>query len=695
MKQIIALIGFGPRGLSILERLLAIAKSEKNRPEFIVHIISDGKFGCGVHVTDQPMSLLVNTVASQITMFADQSVKGAGPVTDGPCFYTWLTLFNYYYDEETRQYNQKGVGRKVQPNDYLPRAIFGEYLHWTAGSVIRELWQFADITIHMRQAVSINKLPDDKYEVSLDNGEVVVSDYLILATGHAENIPDDTEIRYALVAKKLAGINPHFAYTANPYPIAKLTSNISPDATIAIEGFGLTATDILSELTIGRGGRFMANASGGYDYEKSGKEPTIVLYSRNGIPFSGRAVNQKGASSQYKPSIFTLERIQQLKEQYGIGVTKQLDFERHVLPDIIEEMMFCYYSTLLRQEEPEKMDKFILSWMQCGHHPDQLNKLIELHFTGKKLFNWQEIMDPTLGRVFDFSSYRAWLLDYLYQDFNECLKGNVDGAFKSACDVLRDIRDIIRSVIDFAGLTESSHRVFIEKYVPVMNRISVGPPKERIAELIALVEAGVVDIFTGRNPSVSLDEESAKFVIKTGENMTDQRTLCVDQVITARIASTAIEKNNSPFIRSSLRAGLIRPFLNGRFHPGGIDLDRRYHPINASGQAETHLWALGTIAEGPKYYTYIVPRKGVNSTGLVDAGRIILDLFEAMYEKQRHAQRLSVFFKSSAEIALCAMGMLVACVALYAVIKGFVIKFIEADNADHMVSQEGWRGYQP
>lgn len=85
-----AIVGMGPRGLSVLERLCS------NIPELLpnhnieIHVIDPYPIGAGsVWRTDQSKHLLMNTVASQVTVFTDESVDCEGPILPGPSLYEW------------------------------------------------------------------------------------------------------------------------------------------------------------------------------------------------------------------------------------------------------------------------------------------------------------------------------------------------------------------------------------------------------------------------------------------------------------------------------------------------------------------------------------------------------------------------------------------------------------------------------
>jgi hypothetical protein len=53
-----------------------------------------------------------------------------------------------------------------------------------------------------------------------------------------------------------------------------------------------------------------------------------------------------------------------------------------------------------------------------------------------------------------------------------------------------------------------------------------------------------------------------------------------------------------------LKRGLSRPYYNGVFHPGGIDIDRNGQPLDGQGAVLPNVWALGYPAEGAHYYTH-------------------------------------------------------------------------------------------
>src|SRR5262249_6196514 len=157
----------------------------------------------------------------------------------------------------------------------------------------------------------------------------------------------------------------------------------------------------------------------------------------------------------------------------------------------------------------------------------------------------------------------------------------------------------------------------------------------RNMELLALLDAGVASFGPGPKPVLSFDAENARFALcSTGFAKSDERY--VDVVVRARIDCAVYpEKQKSPLIRNMLRRGALRPYTNGSFVPGGIDVDASQNVISASGEAHSNLWALGIIVEGPNWCTYVLPRALVNSRFLQFSGRCALEIFARL--AARHA----------------------------------------------------------
>ncbi|MCL2898715.1 FAD/NAD(P)-binding protein [Brenneria tiliae] len=450
-RTTVAILGVGPRGLSILERLLTLYHHFPLSGEINVLLIDPNEMGTGIHSLRQPDHLLVNTVACQITLFGDDTVKDVGPVRQGPNFYQWATQPGYRNIDGIFVRTEYG-GRTLKENDYLSRRLLGEYLAWAYREFSRDLPSGISIQTVRQRAVNLNPRQDGKTDIILAEGCSYSADFVYITTGHGKNMHslDDHCLQQFVAANQTK--NTFLRYYSTPYPTEQLNA-IAPQARVLLQGIGLTAYDVLSQLTYGRGGIF-TEKDGQLHYTPSGREPAIALFSRQALPFSSRGRNQKGCGGQYTPLFFTLDTIHHLRMQSRIATgSLQLDFETQLLPLLLKEMSYVYRSTWLgRWLDP---DTYAVT-------PEDDQRI-------------QELLYPYRNKTFaSLDDYTQFFAGYLGEDLQAAVAGNVDGPVKAATDALRDIRDILRAAIDFSGLTDSSHRRFVEHFNPNFNRISAG-----------------------------------------------------------------------------------------------------------------------------------------------------------------------------------------------------------------------------
>jgi hypothetical protein len=195
--------------------------------------------------------------------------------------------------------------------------------------------------------------------------------------------------------------------------------------------------------------------------------------------------------------------------------------------------------------------------------------------------------------------------------------------------VLRDARAPLQDMIEHGGLLPASHRKFLSVYNPAINRVTFGPPRRRNEELLALMAAGVLAVGAGPNPVLRIDEERSQFALHT-RYLNGAAIRHLDALVVARLDAYSPATDDSVLSINLLRRGLVRPFYNGSFHPGGIDIDGANHPLDRAGAANPRLWVLGFPVEGPHYYTHALPRPHTHARAVLDAERCVVALFGAI-----------------------------------------------------------------
>lgn len=319
----VAILGMGPRGLSVLERMVVRLREEPPDDDVVIWAVDPVEHGSGrVWRTGQPEWLVMNATAGEVTV---RSPDGFVPDPEvGP------------------------------PGGCPPRRSYGGYLAAVFGALCRGAPPRVSVRPVLASATSIVGGKRGRLVVGLDRGGPLEVDKVVLATGHGT---EDSE------ADRVEGCPVIRAGIAADMPL----DTVAPGTTVALRGLGLTFYDLVRSFSVGRGGRFTRSPSGRLRYVPSGREPLIVAGSRGGLPFRARP----GVTGEYettpKPVVFTPDVVDQLRERSrATRGTAQLDFAQDVEPVIQAEVELAYHGC----------------WARLGHGREDVPPL-DLHHLGR------------------------------------------------------------------------------------------------------------------------------------------------------------------------------------------------------------------------------------------------------------------------------------------------------------------------
>ena len=138
--------------------------------------------------------------------------------------------------------------------------------------------------------------------VRLEDGRHLKVDRAVLTTGHQICEPPAEQRRLeAFAARRL-----HAQYIRGDSSADLPLDTIPAGVTVGVIGLGLSFYDVMAQLTLGRGGRFVDDGDGRLRYLPSGREPLLVAGSRGGLPLPARGRNQKRPDHTYRPRILTV-----------------------------------------------------------------------------------------------------------------------------------------------------------------------------------------------------------------------------------------------------------------------------------------------------------------------------------------------------------------------------------------------------
>jgi FAD-NAD(P)-binding len=471
MRQRIAIVGLGHRGLAVLERVLALAGHTHRQTSVL--IVEPHQLGVGVHWRDQPEYLWLNTVAGQATAFADATMVDGAPVLGGPPLLTWC------HEQGVTLEDDAGGRRPVNVDDFVPRHVWGDYLAMAAHQVLARAPQCATIEIHRGEARQVRAADGERGAVvTLDDGTEHRVDLAFITTGHG--IRSDRPV----IAEDDDGLD--------CYPLPTTLDSIAPGQTVAITGMGLTAFDVMAALTVGRGGQF-AREGDRLRYRASGAEPGIVLISRTGRFPCARPARPRTTPKTHG-RVFTDQALAQARAARPGG---RLDFREDVLPLLHREVT----------ERPLGAEQRRLAEAVLATEPPWFD----------------DVEAYTDAMVAD-----AWL------DVAEATEGLEASAFKEAMESLRDLRDRLRNVVLSPGLTGQGHRDFFDVVPALANRAAVGPQLARMHELLTLIADGLVRLGPGPAPAIERRAEDDRWTI-TSTRLHEPRETVVDHLVGAHL----------------------------------------------------------------------------------------------------------------------------------------------------------------
>ena len=609
----ITLIGAGPRGLMLLGRLISWQRARYPQRQLTIFLVDPYPIGGRVWKIDQDPNLIMNTAAAQITLFTDQTVTGVGPFIAGPDLSTWaLTLAADYLDAHPEINNRSILMRQAAnlgPNSYASRALYGVYQQWFFDLQKRQ----AGTNIITYKQQTVNRL-DKKaagFTITTDQ-ESWQTDQVVMALGNLKNslTRDQKALHDYAQTHQLFYLEPGFPEEGD-------LSGIEAQSPVIIRGLGLSFFDLMSRLTEGRGGQFQKASDGLFVYHPSGREPHIFAGSRRGFPYRAKGRNQKGPGEEWQPHFLTPQQIDAWQTHGEVSGQTFWEALQH-------EAELIYYRLLLPQRYPE-IDE---AAFERDFIADPVATLGALPIAAKDRLDWDALADPTKAHP-SGQPYQDFMRHYLRQDAQEAMRGTKTGPLTSALEVLRDMRDPIRQLVERNLLSQDQYLDFFLRWFNSLNDfLSIGPPALRIDQLQALMGAGIVTILP---PGMQIKGIDGQFLLKTPSD--PKFSLQAKTLLEARVPAVNAPTAQNPLVQQLLHDGYAHTYelqLNAdkRFQSGAIAIDRQTQQLlDQKEHPQAGLFFWGVPTEGVHWLTTASPRPLVNDVSLKTAEQIVKVIF--------------------------------------------------------------------
>jgi len=202
MGSTIAIVGAGPRGAGLLERLAASAPELHPEP-LTVHLIDPYPAGAGrIWRHDQSSLLAMNSMAADVTMYTDESVVCAGPVRPGPSFWDWARHEREHGDPDALGPELATELRAVTASTFPSRRLQSAYLDRVLRDVIAGLPRGMRVQLHRTVATGLAEDGATQL-VTLADGSEVARDVLFIA---APVTPRDASFAHLSLERNEAGL---------------------------------------------------------------------------------------------------------------------------------------------------------------------------------------------------------------------------------------------------------------------------------------------------------------------------------------------------------------------------------------------------------------------------------------------------------------------------------------------------------
>ncbi|MFD9498665.1 FAD/NAD(P)-binding protein [Streptomyces sp. NPDC060035] len=528
----LVIIGGGPRGTGVIERIAANAGDLYEDRRLDIHLVDPYPPGGGrIWRQDQSPLLWMNSMAEDVTMFTDDTVQQDGPVRPGPALHTWAADVR---DGRTTIDTAPAILEEIRglgAQDFPSRRLQSAYLRWVYEQAIAALPPGITVHEHLGHARQITGPRDGRQRVWLDGrAEPLLADLVVLTVGHldAELDPAQRELGDFADRHGLVHLPPDFTADSD------LTA-LPAGEPVIVRGFGLAFIDLMVLLTEGRGGRYENGV-----YVASGREPVLYVGSRRGVPYHSKIGYSWTGERPPLPRHFGPDRVNELLSGSG-----SVDFRSDLWPLVTKELGHAHYHRLFTTH-PERTavgwNDFEEKYAVAEPGSPELQALVSSAVPDPADRLDLEALDHPLDGVrhASYDTLQDGLRGYITAD----LERRHDPGNSPDLAVFLGLLSVYGQLIHFGDIGERWHSFF--------SYLASGPPGPRLRQLLALSRAGVVR-FLGAGLTVEADEEQGVFRA-SGSTVpgafTEARAL-----VEARLPDPSLRRTRSPLLRGLYEDG--------------------------------------------------------------------------------------------------------------------------------------------
>ena len=600
------IIGAGPRGSSVLERLLAHTAAAGHAVRLRIDVVDPYPAGPGhVWQPGQSRLFLMNTQSFYPTL-VPQDPSLPAPIA-GTTFDQWR-LRQQQDPLPALTDDERAEIAVLGSRDFPSRALYGRYLRSTLADLLAKAPAGVTIEFHETSALWVRPAADGMFDVGLAAGETIRANSVVLALGH---IPSRLNPEQRDLQDSAARLGLQYFPPAAPADVD--WSRVPAGEPVLVRGMGLNFFDTMGQLTEGRGGKFVATGNR-LEYDPSGQEPLIIAASRRGTPYRAKA-----ALDGYYATSVTLRYLTEAALGRLAKAGIRPSFDHDLWPLLHRDALWAYYSTLVRSQPgavpdaPEFLAALEEALQPHAHSAvkweDGVDSVLAVHVGPRHRLDLLGLAAPLAGRSFaSRAEHDAAVVEFLLDDARRSALGE-DDPVKMAIGALHHGRALLKTAVADGGITDESWvaglRGWFESFV---EGLASGPPAVRSEQLAALARAGVVS-FVGPDPKFGVDRKAAEFTASSPWVSGPPAT--ARTMVEALAPGNRVSANDSPLLEQLLADGLVRSKLmmtaeGAPVESTGLDVEPHpYRPVGANGTVTEGLFVLGLQLSSAQWGTAI------------------------------------------------------------------------------------------
>ncbi|MEU3882141.1 FAD/NAD(P)-binding protein [Streptomyces californicus] len=578
----LVVIGGGPRGTGVIERIAANAGELYGDTPLDLHVVDPHPPGGGrIWRPDQSPLLWMNSMAEDVTMFTDETVELAGPVVAGPALDAWADDVRAGRVTPDADPAVLAEIHGLTGSDFPTRRLQSAYLRWTYERARAALPPGVTVHEHRTTALAVTGPRGGPQRVRLQGRPVpLLADLVVLTVGHldAEEEPEQAGLGDFARRHGLVHLPPDFTADSD-------LGALRPGEPVIVRGFGLAFVDLMVLLTEGRGGRHEDGV-----YLPSGREPVLYVGSRRGVPYHAKIGYAWTGERPPLPRHLGPDWTEAALRSAG-----PLDFRRDVWPAVVKELGHAHYHRLFTAH-PERTalahevfaDKYAaadpgspeLAALVAEAVPDPADRL-DLDALDRPLDGVRHPSPDALQEAL-----RAYITDDLARRH--------DPGHSEDLAVFLGLLSAYAQLVRLGDIGGWWHGFF--------SYLASGPPGPRLHQLLALSRAGVVR-FLGADLMVEADEERGLFRARSATvpgAVTEARAL-----VEARLPDPSLRHTASPLLRALRDEGAA---VTGSGLLSVDPADSRV--LDRAGRPHPRRFALGPFTTARNSGAFTRPRTG-------------------------------------------------------------------------------------